>query len=535
MTPLATLATLAALAAPAAPAGLAARDWPSLPDLLVPAPVLLPLAGAALSLALTRRPPAQRALSSVVLAGVLACDLALLSVVRHRGTVVTRIGAWPPPFGITLVADLLAAIMLVLAAVTLLAVFAYAVGQGGAEEVSRIFHPLYLLLAAGLGLAFVTGDLFNLFVAIEVTLAASYVLVGLDAGPGRVLGAMTYVISNLVASALFITAIALVYAATGTLSLADLARRVATLPPGLRLGLSLLLVVVFGIKAAIFPLFFWLPDSYPVAPGPVTAVFAGLLTKVGLYAIVRTQTLVFAQARPSTTLLALAAATMVAGCAGAVAQDDLKRMLSFTIVGHVGYLLFGLALFTVAGLAGMILYIIHHVVVQTALFLVEGLVESSTGTGSLFGLAGILHLRPLIALLFAPAALSLAGMPPFSGFVAKLALVEAGLAAGAPVVVAAALLAGLLTLLAMARAWGGAFLGRPVVPATPPPPAAGARRAEEVGRPGHFPRLMELAAGSLVALSLAIAVGAGPLYRLSERAATGLLNPAAYESAVLER
>jgi multicomponent Na+:H+ antiporter subunit D len=513
-----------------------APDGPTLADLLVPAPVLLPLAGAALSLALTRRPLAQRAVSSVVLAAVLAADVALLLVVRHRGTVVTRIGAWPPPFGITLVADLLAAIMLVLAAVTLLAVFVYAIGQGGAEEVSRIFHPIYLLLAAGLALAFVTGDLFNLFVAIEVTLAASYVLVGLDAGPGRVLGAMTYVVSNLIASTLFITAIGLIYAATGTLNLADLARRVGLLPPGLRLGLGLLLVVVFGIKAAIFPLFFWLPDSYPVAPGPVTAVFAGLLTKVGLYAIVRTQTLVFSQSRPSTALLVLAVATMVAGCAGAVAQDDLKRMLSFTIVGHVGYLLFGLALFTVAGLAGMILYVIHHVVVQTALFLVEGLVESSAGTGSLFGLAGILHARPLIALLFAPAALSLAGMPPFSGFVAKLALVEAGLAAGAPAVVAASLLAGLLTLLAMARAWGGAFLGRPVVPVTPPPEAtAGARPAEEVGRPGHFPRLMELAAGSLVVLSLTIAVGAGPLYRLSERAAAGLLQPAVYESAVLER
>jgi multicomponent Na+:H+ antiporter subunit D len=513
-----------------------AAGGPGLPDLLIPAPVLLPLAGAALSLALTRRPSAQRALSSVVLAGVLAADLALLAVVRHRGTVATRIGAWPAPFGITLVADLLAAIMLVLAAVTLLAVFAYALGQGAAEAVSRIFHPIYLLLAAGLGLVFVTGDLFNLFVAVEVTLAASYVLVGLNAGPGRVLGAMTYVVSNLVASTLFITAIGLVYAATGTLSLADLARRVAALPPGLRLGLGLLLVVVFGIKAAIFPLFFWLPDSYPVAPGPVTAVFAGLLTKVGLYAIVRTETLVFPQSRPSTTLLVLAAATMVAGCAGAVAQDDLKRMLSFTIIGHVGYLLFGLALFTVAGLAGMILYVIHHVVVQTALFLVEGLVEDSNGTGSLFGLAGVLYGRPLIALLFAPAALSLAGIPPFSGFVAKLALVEAGLAAGAPLVVAASLLAGLLTLLAMARVWGRAFLGVPALPiAAPPPAAAGTGVGGERDQPGHRPRLMELAAGSLVALSLAIAVGAGPLYRLSERAAASLLRPAAYESVVLDR
>jgi multicomponent Na+:H+ antiporter subunit D len=268
----------------------------------------------------------------------------------------------------------------------------------------------------------------------------------------------------------------------------------------------------------------------------VTAVFAGLLTKVGLYAIVRTETLVFPQSRPSTTLLVLAAATMVAGCAGAVAQDDLKRMLSFTIIGHVGYLLFGLALFTVAGLAGMILYVIHHVVVQTALFLVEGLVEDSNGTGSLFGLAGVLYGRPLIALLFAPAALSLAGMPPFSGFVAKLALVEAGLAAGAPLVVAASLLAGLLTLLAMARVWGRAFLGVPALPiAAPPPAAAGTGVGGERDQPGHRPRLMELAAGSLVALSLAIAVGAGPLYRLSERAAASLLRPAAYESVVLDR
>ena len=202
--------------------------------------------------------------------------------------------------------------------------------------------------------AFITGDLFNLFVSFEMMLTASYVLLTLGGRREQVRSGMTYVVISLLASTLFITALALLYAATGTVNMADLAGQIGELPLGVRQAFAVLLVVVFGVKAGLFPLFSWLPDSYPTAPSPVTAVFAGLLTKVGVYALIRTQTLLF----PSGSRPASAAArrppalTMVVGVLGAIAQDDVKRILSFNIVSHIGYMVMGLALFSVAGLAG---------------------------------------------------------------------------------------------------------------------------------------------------------------------------------------
>ena len=234
---------------------------------------------------------------------------------------------------------------------------------------------------------------------------------------------MTYVVISLLASVLFLTALALVYAATGTVNMADLAGRIAELPSGVRAGLRLLLLVVFGIKAALFPLFFWLPDSYPTAPTPVTAVFAGLLTKVGVYAIIRTQTLLFpAEAGRPTLILVIAGATMVVGVFGAIAQDDIKRILSFHIVSQIGYMVMGLGLFTVAGLAGAVFYIVHHIVVKTTLFLVGGLIEHAGGSSRLTRLGGMVATAPLLAVLFLLPALSLAGIPPFSGFRRQVAL-----------------------------------------------------------------------------------------------------------------
>src|SRR6478752_3394179 len=227
----------------------------------------------------------------------------------------------------TLVADRFAAILVLVAEITLLAVLVYAIGEPGAERNHVGFQSAYLILAAGVAASFLTGDLFNLFVAFEMMLTASYVLLTLGGRREQVRSGMTYIVISLVASTLFVTALALLYSATGTVNLADLATRMSELPSELRTTFAILLVVVFGIKAAVFPLFFWLPDSYPTAPSPITAVFAGLLTKVGVYAIVRTQTLFFTdETRPTTLLLWIAGLTMVIGVLGAVAQNDLKRI-----------------------------------------------------------------------------------------------------------------------------------------------------------------------------------------------------------------
>ena len=490
---------------------------------LISLPILLPLFGAALAIALGRWRIAQRLVSIITLTTVTATSVALLIRVDHDGAAAVHAGGWRAPIGITLVADRLAAIMLLVACLMLLAVLVFAVGQPGAERQHVGFHPVYLILTAGIAMAFLTGDLFNLFVAFEVTLMASYVLITLGGRPDQIRSGMTYVVISLIASTIFLLSLAFVYAATGSVNLADLHTKIAALPDGVRSGLAVLLIVVFGIKAALFPLFFWLPDSYPTAPTPVTAVFAGLLTKVGVYAIIRTQTVLFPpDTQPGHLLLIVAGLTMVVGVFGAITQNDIKRILSFHIISQIGYMIMGLGLFSLAGLAGAVLYIIHHIVVKTTLFLVAGLVEQRAGTGQLASLSGLARAEPVLAVLFLVPALSLAGIPPFSGFVAKLALVDAGIGGGEYLIVAVSLAVSLLTLFSMTKIWSNAFWGPPASHPAGPPRRAGLA-------------LMTGSTAALVALSIAIALWAGPLYALSERTAADLINPTSYIETVLGR
>ena len=494
---------------------------------VVTLPVALPLIGAALCILFGRSRRAQRVVSLATLSSVAAIAIWMVVDVDRHGTKVTQAGGWPAPIGITLIADRFAAMMLAVSAVVLLTVLVYAVGQREAEATHVGFHPVYLVLAAGVASSFLTGDLFNLFVSFEVMLTASYVLITLGGSKAQVRAGMTYVVISLLASTLFLSALAITYMATGTVNMADLSGRIADLPEGLRTALGLFLIVVFGIKAALFPLYFWLPDSYPTAPSPVTAVFAGLLTKVGVYAIIRSQTLLIPEAdRTGTFLLVIAALTMLVGVFGAISQNDVKRVLSFHIVSQIGYMIMGLGLFTLAGLAGALLYIVHHIIVKTALFLTAGLIEHTGRTGALARIGGIARKLPVLAGLFLVPALSLAGIPPFSGFVAKLALVSAGLDAGQYVVVAISLVVSLFTLFSMTKIWAGAFWGD----------SHGDNGQEliVVGRLGT-PWVMTLATGALAALSIGVALASGPLYRFSERAADDLLHPARYIMEVLGR
>jgi multicomponent Na+:H+ antiporter subunit D len=501
-----------------------------LPDrILVPLPILLPLLGASLTLLVHTMPRVRRLVSTVTCALVVVAGALLVARVSAEGSAVVQAGDWPAPFGITLAVDRFSAAMICVSAVIVLAVLVYAFGQLDPEVEQLFFHPVYLIMAAGVSSAFTTGDLFNLFVAFEVMLIASYVLLTLGATREQIRTGMTYVVINLLASTLFVTAVGFVYAATGTVNLADLAGRVAELPPHIRNGLGLLFLGVFGIKAALFPLFFWLPDSYPTAPAPITAVFAGLLTKVGVYAIIRTQTLLFAPdgGNGSTFVLFVAGATMLVGVLGAVAQGEIKRILSFHIVSQIGYMILGLGLFTVAGLAGAILYIVHHIVVKTTLFCVGGAVEHACGTGRLKQLGGISTRAPLLAVLFLVAALSLAGLPPFSGFVAKLALTAEGLRTGHHLVVGVGLFVSLLTLFSMTKIWAGAFWGgtRPAAePGTAEPTATG---------PLRLPLPMVAATTLLVVVSVGIAAFSQPLLSYAQEAAADLLDPAVYVTAVL--
>jgi multicomponent Na+:H+ antiporter subunit D len=336
-----------------------------------------------------------------------------------------------------------------------------------------------------------------------------------------------------------------------------------------------MLLIAFSIKAAVFPLSAWLPDSYPTAPAPVTAVFAGLLTKVGVYAIIRTQTLLFPDGALDDVLMWAALATMLIGILGAVAQTDIRRILSFTLVSHIGYMIFGISLGTTAGLAGAIFYVAHHIAIQTTLFLVAGLIERQGGSTAVDRLGGLAGSAPLLAVLFFVPAVNLAGIPPLSGFIGKLGLLQAGVEVGsgpAYVLVASGVVTSLLTLIAVARVWTRAFW-RPVAQAPSDDTAAaaaadagpdtggpvagdgyrGRRAAREAawqrhtdvataaatadpGRGGSaengLPRLMVATTAAMVALTVALTAIAGPLYGLADRAAADLLERTPYIEAV---
>lgn len=501
---------------------------------LVPMPVLLPILGAALTVLAARRVNLQRVIAVTVVAAVVALAAVLLVTTDRSGPIVTAVGGWAAPVGIALVADRLSALLLLVSTLVTMAVLSFAIDQrvstAGGRGASTTFHPMLLMLTAGVSLAYLTGDLFTLFVAFEVTLTASYVLITRSTNAVRIRANMTYVIVSLTSSLLFLTAIAMVYAATGTVNLADLSGRVEVLPDGIRTVLALLLLIVFGIKAAVVPLHFWLPDSYPHAPGPVAALFAGILTKVGFYAILRTQTLLFERTGRWDLLLVFAAVTMLLGALGALAQNDLNRVLSFLLISHIGFMLFGLAVFDAAGVAAATLYAAHHITVLASLFLVVNLITQRTGTVELDRMGGLLHTAPGIAVLFGIAALTLAGIPPTAGFVAKLGLLQAGVGAGAVTTVVAGVIvtASLLTLIALARVWVRVFWSPWQPPHHDDDPAD-----ELVVGTARSTVAMHAATGGLVAVSLAIAVFAGPLSAMTARAGADLIDREPYRIAVL--
>ncbi len=522
---------------------------------LAPLPVLIPILGAAATMFAGRRPRLQQVVALVALAAMTAVCAALVYVVDHSGTVAVHVGGWGQtepgmgPLGIVLVVDRLSALMLVVSAIVLLAVVWYAIGQGirdgGDEQPVSIFLPTYLVLSAGVCIAFLAGDLFNLFVGFEVLLAASFVLLTVGASEERVRAGIGYVIVSMVSSVIFLIGIALTYAATGTLNLAELANRLDGITPGTRAALFAVLLVAFGIKAAVFPLSAWLPDSYPTAPAPVTAVFAGLLTKVGVYAIIRAHTLLFPGGSLDGVLMVAALLTMLIGIFGAMAQSDIKRLLSFTLVSHIGYLVFGIAVSNRIGMAGAIYYVAHHIVVQTTLFLVVGLIERQAGASTLQRLGGLAAASPLLAFVFIIPALNLGGIPPFSGFIGKVALLQAGTESASVLawaLVAGSVITSLLTLYVMARVWTLAFWrARDDAPEGMLSTAAPAGLLEPVAnvavddRPdvGRMPVSMLAPTAVLIAVGLALTVFAGPIFGFAERAADQVADRAQYISVVL--
>jgi multicomponent Na+:H+ antiporter subunit D len=494
-------------------------------SLLVFLPIGIPLL-TAIGTLLVRRCTAQRAIGVAGAAALLGAGIALLADVVANGIRTMQAGDWPAPYGITLVADLFSAIMVVLAGLIGLAVAIYALADIDPRRERYGYHPLFQILLMGVCGAFLTGDLFNLYVWFEVLLIASFVLLALGGERAQMEGAIKYVTINLIASTLFLVAVGVLYSAAGTLNMADLARKLPAVPQrGLLTAVATLFMVAFGIKAAFFPLFFWLPASYHTPPAAVSALFAGLLTKVGVYALLRTFTLIFVQDAGYTHTIILIAAglTMIVGALGALAQHELRRTLSFLIVSHIGFAAMGLGLFTPLGLAGAIFYIIEDMIVLTALFMLAGAIRRRGGSERLDRLGGLYAAAPGLAALFLLPALSLSGVPPLSGFFAKLGLLRAGLAAGQYAIVAAMLVASFLTLLAVARIWSEVFWKD--APAGGEPVALGGGWAP--------PSLARSPIVALAALIVTLGLAAGPVFELAQQAAGQLYEPSGYIRTVL--
>jgi len=384
------------------------------------------------------------------------------AVLQHE-ILVVQVGNFPAPFGITFVIDMLSAIMLLITGIIGFSVSIYAISDINHWRQKFGFYVAYWILLMGICGAFSTGDLFNLYVWFEVMLIASFVLLVLGNHKIQLDGTMKYVSLNLVATILMLLAIAMLYAMVGTLNMADLAQKLKLYPlTGTVTTVVLLLAIAFSIKSALFPLFFWLPASYHTTNVTTSAIFAGMLTKVGVYSLIRLTTLIFPNSHYILSILLFSAGmTMLTGVLGAASQFHFRRLLSFHIISQIGYMVMGLAIYTPLALAGAIFYIVHHIIVKTNLFLISGVCCRIGKTSDIRKLGGFYRQYPYLATLFFIPAFSLAGVPPLSGFWGKFILLRAAFSSSHYIIAILSLIVSLLTLYSMTKIWIQVFWKNP--------------------------------------------------------------------------
>ena len=495
-------------------------------DWLVVMPVLIPFVAGALLIMFRQRINWHMQIAAGAFLLLILTNLALTARVADQGVVVMTMGRWLAPFGISFSVDMVSALFALAASIVGLVATLYAEEDVPRRERRYGFFAFLLLLVGGVSGAFMTGDIFNLYVWFEVLLISSFGLIIYGGEKIQLDGAVKYAVLNLIATTLFLTATGLLYGLTGTLNFADLARVVPELQDSAPLAaVGALFLLAFGMKAAGFPVNFWLPASYHTPKLVVSAIFAGLLTKVGIYALFRVTSLVF-PTPPDVfrlTLIAVAAATMLIGVFGALAQNNVRRLLGFIVVSGIGMMMVGIALATEEALMGAVFYALHSIVVMTALYLAVGVIERSAGTNQLTALGGLYRQKPFFAAMFLVLSLAVAGLPPFSGFWPKVVLVKASLAVEESFLTAAILVTGFLTTLAMGRVWALAFW-RPVEAASG---TAGMNR-EESSRP-----MLMVPVGILTALVVLVGLFPETVFALAEAGAKGLIDPTDYVNATL--
>ncbi len=402
-----------------------------------------------------RRISWQRVISIVGGIVNLGVSVWLFMHIWNNGTQTVQAGNWQAPFGITFVADSLSATLVLLTAISGVAVSAFSASSIIPARLKFGYFPIFHFLLLGLNGAFLTGDIFNLYVWFEIIIISSFVLITLGGEKAQLEGAVKYFTMNILASMIFLTAIAVLYGLTGSLNMADLAIKIAAIENrGLVEITAILFLVAFGIKAAVFPLYFWLPASYHTPPSAVSAIFGGLLTKVGVYALIRVFTLIFVgDVFLQNTILVMAVLTLISGGVGALIQTNLRKVFSYLIICHIGYMIIGLGMYTEVAIAGAIFYLIHDIVVKTNLFMVGGLIYRIKGTTNIKSLGGLYAEYPRLSLLIAIPLFSLVGIPPLSGFWPKISLISAGFTLEYWWVIGAILFASLITMVIIARVW----------------------------------------------------------------------------------
>ncbi|UJP64066.1 proton-conducting transporter transmembrane domain-containing protein [Mongoliitalea daihaiensis] len=401
----------------------------------------------------------QKILSMVFSCIGLAISSWLFILNWQDGIQVTQAGNWSAPFGITFAADTLGTTLGLLASISLLAVSIFSTVSMRAERLKFGFFPVLHFLIMGLQGAFLTADIFNLYVWFEVVIISSFVLLTLGGKKAQLEGALKYVSLNLLASTFFLIGIAFIYGLTGTLNMADLAIKMPAIEnQGLVNMTAGIFLVAFGIKSAIFPMYFWLPASYHTPPAAISAIFAGLLTKVGVYALFRMFTLLFVGDNfMSITLSGLAILTIIAGGLGAIRQQHLGKIFGYLIICHIGFLIAGIGIGSELAITGAVFYLIHDIVVKTNLFIISGFIGKLTGSQLISEQGGIYAKYPLLALLMAVPLFSLVGIPPLSGFWAKIYLVQSSFEKQEYFIAFAIILGSFLTLWVIAKVWTESF------------------------------------------------------------------------------
>lgn len=484
-------------------------------------PLLIPLCTAAILIFFKNNIPVQRLLSAISLLGTAFAAGLILYEVKTEGIQTLHMGGWVPPYGIVFVADMMSALLVLTTTIVGIFCLIYSFGTVGEQRERYYYYPFFQFLLVGVNGSFLTGDLFNLFVCFEVMLIASYALIVLGGTKRQLRETIKYMLINILSSTLFVAAVAYLYGVVGTLNMADLSLRVTEAgQDGVLNVIAVLFMIVFSLKAGLF-LFFWLPGSYSVPPAAVSALFGALLTKVGLYALIRTFTLIFYH-DPGIThswIAWMAAATMIFGAFGALAYSDVHRIINYNVIISVGFIAFGLAAASDSALNGVVFYLLHDMVAKALLFILGGMIVKATGTSSLKDMGGLMKRHPALGWMFFITALAIAGIPPLSGFAGKLLILQGGLQEQYYWLTGIALVSSLIVLYSLIRLFMKVFWGvEKVQPVTTAAPSKG----------------ILLSAGCLFIIMLMMGFGSEWVYQLVSEAGNTLMNPSIYIDAVLK-